>query len=84
MKQKKVGLIKRIKKAIIDFDYYKNFAEEKISISIKYIMKLVLILSLIVVGIFMCAAAGIWSLIEGIMILAGSINKDAKGNPLSD
>ena len=42
------------------------------------------ILAIFVVGIFMCAAAGIWSLIEGIMILAGSINKDANGNPLSD
>lgn len=27
---------------------------------------------------------GIWGLIEGIMILTGSINKDAKGNPLKD
>jgi TM2 domain-containing membrane protein YozV len=27
---------------------------------------------------------GIWGLIEGIMILAGSINVDADGNPLRD
>ena len=27
---------------------------------------------------------GIWGLIEGIMILCGNINKDAKGNPLGD
>ncbi len=27
---------------------------------------------------------GIWGLIEGIMILTGSINKDAKGVPLKD
>ena len=26
----------------------------------------------------------VWGLIEGIMILTGSINKDAKGNPLKD
>jgi len=26
--------------------------------------------------------SGLWGLIEGIMILTGSINKDAKGNPL--
>ncbi len=26
----------------------------------------------------------IWGLVEGIMILTGSINKDAKGNPLKD
>ena len=28
--------------------------------------------------------AGIWGLIEGIMILTGSINTDAAGNPLVD
>ena len=27
---------------------------------------------------------GIWGLIEGILILCGKINKDAKGNPLKD
>lgn len=29
-------------------------------------------------------AAEIWGLIEGIMILSGSINKDASGNPLGE
>lgn len=29
-------------------------------------------------------ASSIWGLIEGIMILCGSINKDGKGNPLAD
>lgn len=28
--------------------------------------------------------SGIWALVEGIMILTGSINVDAEGNPLSD
>ena len=28
--------------------------------------------------------SGIWGLIEGILILTGSINKDSKGNPLKD
>ena len=28
--------------------------------------------------------SGVWSFIEGIMILAGSINVDAEGNPLSE
>lgn len=28
--------------------------------------------------------SGIWSLVEGIMILTGSINVDAKGNPLGE
>ena len=27
---------------------------------------------------------GIWALVEGIMILSGSINKDARGVPLKD
>lgn len=32
-----------------------------------------------------CFGAGaIWGLIEGILILTGKINKDAKGNPLKD
>ena len=30
------------------------------------------------------AISGIWGLIEGILILTGSINKDAQGNPLRD
>jgi len=29
-------------------------------------------------------AMAVWGLIEGIMILTGSINKDAKGIPLKD
>jgi TM2 domain-containing membrane protein YozV len=39
-------------------------------------------------GIFTCGitsiASAIWGLIEGIMILTGSINKDAQGNLLRD
>jgi TM2 domain-containing membrane protein YozV len=39
-------------------------------------------------GIVTCGittvAAGIWGLIDGIMILAGSIDKDAAGQPLKD
>lgn len=37
----------------------------------------------IVLSLF-CGIGAIWGLIEGIMILAGSINKDAKGIPLKD
>ena len=40
------------------------------------------------VGILACGmgpvSAGIWGLVEGIMILAGSINQDADGNDLQD
>lgn len=39
-------------------------------------------------GILTCGittiASGIWGLIDGIMILTGSINRDAKGVPLAD
>lgn len=31
-----------------------------------------------------CIAASIWGLIEGILILTGSINQDAQGRPLRD
>jgi TM2 domain-containing membrane protein YozV len=40
------------------------------------------------VGTILCGlgpiASSIWGLVEGIMILAGSINKDSKGNPLGE
>lgn len=36
----------------------------------------------IVVTIFTCGLGGIWGLIEGIMILTGSISTDANGVPL--
>ena len=42
------------------------------------------ILAIFIIGIFMVAAAGIWGLVEGIMILSGSINTDANGIPLKD
>lgn len=38
----------------------------------------------IVVTLFTCGIGSIWGLIEGIMILAGSINTDANGVPLKD
>lgn len=38
--------------------------------------------SWLLIGIVFAFAAGIWGLIEGIMILTGSINVDGKGNPL--
>lgn len=38
----------------------------------------------IVLTLVTCGAAGLWGLIEGIMILAGSINTDAKGVPLGE
>ena len=38
----------------------------------------------IVVTIVTCGIGGIWGLIEGILILTGSINVDGQGNPLAD
>ena len=42
----------------------------------------------LLIAVLTCGAGatvtGIWGLIEGIMILTGSINKDGKGNPLKD
>ncbi len=38
----------------------------------------------IIVTLVTCGAGGIWGLIEGIMILCGSIKTDAKGVPLKD
>jgi TM2 domain-containing membrane protein YozV len=38
----------------------------------------------IIVTIFTFGIGGLWGFIEGIMILAGGINKDARGLPLKD
>lgn len=42
-----------------------------------------LVMSIVSCG-FLAPVSGIWGLIEGIMILTGSINVDGKGNPLKD
>jgi TM2 domain-containing membrane protein YozV len=38
----------------------------------------------IAVTLVTCGLGGIWGFIEGILILTGSIDKDAKGRPLKD
>lgn len=38
----------------------------------------------IIVTVVTCGLGGIWGFIEGILILAGSMNKDANGVPLKD
>lgn len=48
MKQKKKGFFKRVKNAVINFDEYKIFAEEKLWTTIKYILKISFVFSLIV------------------------------------
>lgn len=42
-----------------------------------------LLLSVLSIGLLSWVSA-IWGLIEGVMILAGNINTDGKGNPLGD
>ncbi len=53
-----------------------------------YTSKAVCQLLLSLVGWLACGLgpiiAGTWGLVEGILILTGSINKDADGNPLQD
>lgn len=43
-----------------------------------------IVLSCVVVGVFLVVGIQIWGLVEGIMILAGKIETDAKGIPLKD
>ena len=38
----------------------------------------------IIVTLVTCGLGGLWGFIEGIMILAGNINTDSEGRPLSD
>lgn len=44
----------------------------------------ILLIILGVLGILAALAAGIWALVEGIMILCGKINTDGAGKPLKD
>jgi len=43
-----------------------------------------IVLSCVYIGVFMVMAAYIWGLIEGVMILTGSIDSDAEGKPLKN
>lgn len=47
----------------------------------KAVIQLVLTIATCGIG---AAVSGIWGLVEGILILCGNINTDAKGNPLKD
>lgn len=42
-----------------------------------------LLISILSCGV-LSFVSGVWGLVEGIMILTGSINTDAQGNPLAD
>lgn len=63
-------------------NFYLGFTEKAV---IQLILTIVGIpLCCIVIGGFMILGAAIWGLVEGIMILTGSIPADAKGVPLTD
>ena len=47
MEQKKLGFFKRIKNAVTNFDGYNLFVEEKVSIAIKYLLKIALLFTII-------------------------------------
>lgn len=48
MKQKKESFFNRVKNAVINFDKYREYSDEKLSVSIKYILKLIFIFSIII------------------------------------
>lgn len=54
MKTKKTPFFIKLKNSIVNFDEYKNFSEEKISIVIKYILKLALMLAFVVAIALTC------------------------------
>ena len=50
MEQKKIPFFKKLKNAIVNFDEYQNFSQEKLGTAIKYFLKLMLIFSILISG----------------------------------
>ena len=48
MEQKKIPFFKKLKNAIVNFDEYQNFSQEKLGTAIKYFLKLMLIFSILI------------------------------------
>ena len=48
MEQKKIKFFKRLKDAIFNFDEYKTFAQEEFSVSRKFLLKLIILISIII------------------------------------
>ncbi len=48
MEQKKIPFFVRLKRAVINFDEYRTFAEEKTRTAVKYFLKLMLIFTIII------------------------------------
>ncbi len=70
METKKIPFFVRLKNAIINFDEYKTFSEEKISSAIKYILKLVLIFT------FIIAIALTWKVVQEANILINDFKNE--------
>lgn len=63
-------------------NFYLGFTSKAVT---QLVLSLVgMLLSCIGIGVFLVLGIEIWGIVEGIMILAGSINKDAKGIPLKE
>lgn len=70
METKKISFFVRLKNAIINFDEYKTFSEEKVSSAIKYILKLVLIFT------FIIAIALTWKVVQESNILINDFKNE--------
>lgn len=57
MEQKKIPFFVRLKNAVFNFDEYKTFVEEKVSTSIKYILKLLIIFVIVVTAVLVWKCA---------------------------
>ncbi|MCD7835347.1 MAG: TM2 domain-containing protein [Lachnospiraceae bacterium] len=63
-------------------NFYLGYTQKAV---IQLVLTLVgLVLCCVGIGAFIVLGVEIWGLVEGIMILAGSINKDGKGNSLAN
>lgn len=70
METKKIPFFIRLKNAIVNFDEYKTFSEEKVSIAIKYILKLTLIFT------FIIAIALTWKVVQEANILINDFKNE--------
>lgn len=70
METKKMSFFIRVKNAILNFEEYKTFSEEKTSFAIKYILKLVLIFT------FIIAIALTWKVVGEANILINNFKNE--------
>ena len=75
MENVKIPFFKRIKSSIVDFERYSDFAVEKISVSIKYIAKLIAIFSIIIAIAFSYKFSTIINNEEQLQILCNQIQE---------